>query len=142
MKRILTLLIILSFIPLLWAQKNYATKNVWMPDNGDGTFTNPILWGDWADPDVIRVKDDFYLIGTSMQYVPGCPILHSKDLVNWEMAGYAIERYDEDERYDLKNGSLYMNGSWANSIRYHNGKFYVGFCTPDGWGREKGNFSI
>ena len=138
MKRILTLLIILSFIPLLWAQKNYATKNVWMPDNGDGTFTNPILWGDWADPDVIRVKDDFYLIGTSMQYVPGCPILHSKDLVNWEMAGYAIERYDEDERYDLKNGSLYMNGSWANSIRYHNGKFYVGFCTPDGWGREKG----
>lgn len=143
MRRILALLIILSFAPLFWAQKNYATKNVWMPDNGDGTFTNPILWGDWADPDVIRVKDDFYLIGTSMQYVPGCPILHSKDLVNWEMAGYAIERYDEDERYDLKNGSLYQHGSWANTIRHHNGKFYVGFCTPDGPEKgKKGNFSM
>lgn len=62
-----------SIYSSLWAQNNNATNNVWMPDNGDGTFTNPILWGDWADPDAIRVGDDFYLIGTSMQYVPGCP---------------------------------------------------------------------
>ena len=142
MKKILFLLFSCASIFPLLGQRNYTTENVWLPDNGDGTFTNPILWGDWADPDVIRVDDDFYLIGTSMQYVPGCPILRSKDLVNWEMAGYAIERYDEDERYDLKNGSLYQNGSWANTIRYHKGKFYVGFCTPYGWGREKGNFSI
>lgn len=119
-----------------------AQQPVWTPDNGDGTFSNPILWGDWADPDVIRVGDDFYMVSTSMQYVPGCPIVKSKDLVNWEMAGYAVERYDEDPRFDMKGGTLYMNGSWAATIRHHKGKFYVGFCTPKGWGREKGNFSI
>ncbi len=66
----------------------------WYPDNGDGTFTNPILWGDWLDPDIIRVNDNFYMVSTSN--VPGNPILKSKDLVNWEMTGYALDRYDED----------------------------------------------
>ena len=116
--------------------------NVWNPDNGDGTFTNPILWGDWADPDVIRVGDDFYMSSTSMHYVPGCPILKSKDLVNWSMAGYAVDRYDEDPRYNMQDGTLYLNGSWATSLRYHNGKFYLAFCTPKGWGIEKGHFSL
>ena len=119
-----------------------TAQQVWTPDNGDGTFTNPILWGDWADPDVIRVGDDFYMVSTSMHYVPGCPIITSKDLVNWKMAGYAVDRYDEDPRFDLKGGSLYLNGSWAASIRHHNGKFYVAFCTPNGWGIEKGHFSV
>ncbi|TDX00363.1 glycoside hydrolase family 43 protein [Dinghuibacter silviterrae] len=116
-------------------------QHVYTPDNGDGTFTNPLLWGDWPDPDVIRVGDDFYLISTSMHYVPGSPVLHSKDLVNWEMAGYAVARYDEDPRYDMKGGTMYLNGSWANTIRYHNGKFYVGFCTPSGIGAQ-GHFSM
>ena len=71
-------------------------QQAWSPDNGDGTFTNPILWGDWPDPDVIRVNHRFYMVSTSMHYVPGCPILTSTDLVNWQMAGYAVERYDED----------------------------------------------
>lgn len=127
---------------LLLGLKVGAQLPVWTPDNGNGTFTNPLLWGDWPDPDVIRVGDRFYLVSTSMHYVPGCPILTSKDLVNWEMAGYAVERYDEDPRYDMKGGNLYLNGSWAATIRHHGGKFYVGFCTPYGWGREKGNFSI
>ena len=117
-------------------------QSVWTPDNGDGTFTSPIMWGDWPDPDVIRVGDDFYFVSTSMHYVPGCPIAKSKDLVNWEMVGYAVDRYEEDPRYDMKGGQLYLNGSWANSIRYHNGKFYVAFCTPYGLGTEKGHFSI
>ena len=115
---------------------------VWNPDNGDGTFTNPILWGDWPDPDIIRVGSKFYMVSTSMHYVPGSPVLQSSDLVNWEMAGYAVERYDEDPRYDMQGGQLYLNGSWANSIRYHQGKFYVAFCTPYGWGTEKGHFSV
>ena len=85
-------------------------QSVWNPDNLDGTFTNPILWGDWSDPDVIRVGDDFYMSSTSMHYVPGCPILKSKDLVNWSMAGYAVDRYDEDPRFDMQNGTLYLNG--------------------------------
>lgn len=118
------------------------SQQVWTPDNGDGTFTNPIMWGDWPDPDVIRVGDDFYFVSTSMHYVPGCPIATSKDLVNWKMAGYAVERYEEDPRYDLQGGSLYLNGSWAASIRHHDGTFYVAFCTPYGWGTEKGHFSI
>lgn len=102
----------------------------WSPDNGDGTFKNPLLWGDWADPDVIRVEDEFYFVSTSMHYVPGCPVLKSKDLINWEMAGYAVDKYDEDPRYNLQGGSMYSNGSWAATIRHHNGLFYVGFCTP------------
>lgn len=119
-----------------------AQARAWSADNGNGTFTNPIMWGDWPDPDVIRVGDTFYFVSTSMHYVPGCPVATSKDLVNWEMAGYAIDRYDEDPRYDMQGGNLYLNGAWATTIRHHNGKFYVGFCTPYGWGREKGNFSV
>ena len=58
-----------------------AQMNVWNPDNQNGTFTNPIMWGDWPDPDLIRVDDKFYLVSTSMHYVPGCPIAVSEDLV-------------------------------------------------------------
>lgn len=122
--------------------RSVAQINVWSPDNQNGTFTNPLMWGDWPDPDVIRVGDKFYFISTSMHYVPGCPIAQSNDLVNWEMAGYAVDRYDEDPRFDMKGGNLYLNGSWASTIRHHNGKFYVGFCTPQGVGRKEGNFSI
>lgn len=133
------------FLLLCWMSINYSLAQqplVWSPDNGNGTFTNPIMWGDWPDPDVIRVGDDFYMVSTSMHYVPGCPVVTSKDLVNWTMVGYAVERYDEDPKYDMQGGNLYLNGAWAATIRHHKGKFYVGFCTPYGWGREKGNFSI
>lgn len=68
----------ISMLPL-------EAQQVWTPDNGDGTFTNPLMWGDWPDPDVIRVGDDFYLVSTSMHYVPGSPVAKSKDLVNWEI---------------------------------------------------------
>ena len=84
-------------------------QEVWTPDNGDGTFTNPILWGDWPDPDVIRVGDTFYMTSTSMHYVPGCPVLKSKDLVNWEMVSYAVDSYPEDPKYNLQGGSLYQH---------------------------------
>ena len=87
------------------------------PDNQNGTFTNPIMWGDWSDPDLIRVDDKFYLVSTSMHYVPGCPIAVSEDLVNWEMAGYALDRYDEDPKYDMQGGNLYLYGAWATTIR-------------------------
>jgi beta-xylosidase len=124
----------------LYAQSKMPVDH-YTADNGDGTFKNPILWGDWPDPDVIRVGDYFYMVSTSMHYVPGSPILKSKDLVNWEMAGYAVDRYDEDPRYDLKDGNMYLRGSWAATIRHHKGLFYVGFCTPN-WDKEKGKFSI
>src|SRR5690242_8453690 len=88
-----------SLFTKIVAQQKSLQK--WTADNGDGTYKNPLLWGDWPDPDIIRVDDDFYFISTSMHYVPGCPILHSKDLVNWEMAGYAVDHYTEDERYNM-----------------------------------------
>lgn len=135
-------LLLVFLVLTLLSPKMMAQDKVWLPDNGNGTFTNPLMWGDWPDPDVIRVGDEFYMVSTSMHYVPGCPIARSRDLVNWTMAGYAVERYDEDPRYDMQGGELYLNGSWAATIRHHNGKFYVGFCTPYGWGREKGNFSM
>src|SRR6478735_4737914 len=81
--------------------------SVWTPDNGDGTFKNPMMWGDWPDPDVIRVGDEFYFVSTSMHYVPGAPVAKSKDLVNWEMASYALDRYDEDARWNFKGGDMY-----------------------------------
>ncbi|RQO65242.1 beta-xylosidase [Pedobacter sp. KBW06] len=137
-KYILFFLLMMVSNVLLAQKRNTA----YTPDNGNGTFTNPLMWGDWPDPDVIRVGDDFYLISTSMHYVPGSPIARSKDLVNWEMAGYAVPRYDDDPRYDMKGGNAYLKGSWANTIRYHNGTFYVGFCTPNISRTEPGCFSM
>lgn len=116
------------------------SSNTWISDNGNGTFTNPVLWGDWPDPDFVRVGDDFYFVSTSMHFVPGCPILKSKDLINWKMEGYAIDRYEEDQKYNMQGGTMYINGSWASTIRYHKGVFYVGFCTPHG--NPDGNFSM
>ena len=136
-------LLILTAVSLLYSKYCIAQikpkSTVWTADNGNGTYTNPLLWGDWPDPDVIRVGDDFYMVSTSMHYVPGCPILKSKDLVNWEIVSYAVNRYEEDPRYNLKGGEMYLRGSWAATIRYHNGLFYVCFCTPN-W--EKGHFSM
>src|ERR1700744_454995 len=128
--------------PGLFAQVKDLRKQPWTPDNGNGTFTNPLMWGDWPDPDIIRVGNEFYFISTSMHYVPGCPIAKSEDLVNWQMAGYAVTRYNEDPRYDMKGGNMYLNGSWASTIRYHKGIVYVGFCPPKGEGTKEGHFSI
>lgn len=141
MRKNILLFLLLCYTIGLFAQVKHAKAQVWTPDNGNGTYTNPLMWGDWPDPDIIRVGDEFYFVSTSMHYVPGCPIAKSKDLVNWEMAGYAVPRYDEDPRYDMKGGNRYLRGSWASTIRYHNGLFFVGFCTPQ-WDKENGHFSI
>ncbi len=90
-------------------------------------YRNPILRGDYSDPDVIRVGEDFYLTSSSFTYVPGLPILHSRDLVHWEQIGYAAERLPF-ERY---NRPAHKCGTWAPSIRWHNGQFYVYVCLPD-----------
>src|SRR6516225_11427136 len=76
----------------------------WQSDNGDGTFTNPPLYADFPDPDIIRVGDDFYFVTTTFVNSPGITILHSKDLVNWEYVSHVIPRLDGNEQYDLKNG--------------------------------------
>lgn len=136
-KSILTLCLLLPGLTV-WSQ----VSATWSADNGNNTYSNPLLYGDWPDPDVIRVGDDYYFVSTSMHFVPGTPIAKSKDMINWEIVGYAVDRYDEDERYNMVGGQMYINGSWANTIRYHKGKFYVGFCTPYGKNTKDGNFSI
>ena len=90
-------------------------------------FQNPILRGDYSDPDVVRVGSDFYLISSSFTYLPGIPVLHSRDLVNWEQVGWAAP-FLPFERYDRP---AHKCGTWAPSIRYMHGLFYVYVCLPD-----------
>ena len=99
----------------------------WTADNGNGTFTNPLLYDEFSDPDILRVGDDYYLAGTTMHTVPGLVILHSKDLVNWENISYCFDRFDfDDDAFSLKNGKeIYGQGIWAPCIRYNDGKFYL-----------------
>ena len=98
----------------------------WKADNGNGTFTNPLFYDEFSDPDLIRVGDDYYLTGTTMHAMPGLPVLHSKDLVNWEFLTYACPRLDFGPAYRLQDGKdIYGQGIWAPTIRYHNGTFYI-----------------
>lgn len=98
----------------------------WMADNGNGTFTNPLFYEEFSDPDMIRVGDDYYLTGTTMHAMPGLPVLHSKDMVNWQLVGYALDKLDLGPAYRLENGqNVYGQGIWAPCFRYHNGVFYI-----------------
>ena len=109
----------------------------WTADNGNGTYTNPLFYDEFSDPDIIRVGDDYYLAGTTMHTVPGLVILHSKDLVNWENISYCFDRFDfDDDAFSLKNHKeIYGQGVWAPAIRYANGQFYV-FTNINGKGLQ------
>lgn len=94
--------------------------------NADGTFTNPFIWADVPDPDVIRVGDTYYMTSTTMYFNPGCPVMKSKDLVNWEIVNYVYDILDESDSMTLKNGRhAYGAGSWASCLREYNGTYYV-----------------
>ena len=114
-----------------------AQPKSWTADNGNGTFTNPLFYDEFSDPDILRVGDDYYLAGTTMHAVPGLVILHSKDLVNWEFASYCFDRFDfTEDRFSLKNHEeIYGQGIWAPCIRYANGQFYV-FSNVNGKGLQ------
>ena len=96
-------------------------------DQGNGTYRNPVLFGDYSDPDVCRVGDTYYMTCSEFNYM-GMPILTSRDLVNWQLIGRIYDRFPGREYDDMQR---YGRGSWAPSIRYHDGMFYVYFCTPD-----------
>lgn len=103
-------------------------KNIlYCADNGDGTYTNPVIFSDYSDPDVIRVEDTYYLTASSFNYTPGLPILISKDLVNWELVNYATNNIFYDD-YDTPQ---HAKGIWAPAIRYHAGEFYIYYGMPD-----------
>ena len=114
-----------------------AQTKSWTADNGNGTFTNPLFYDEFSDPDILRVGDDYYLAGTTMHTVPGLVILHSKDLVNWENIAYCFDRFDfADDAFSLKNHQeIYGQGVWAPAIRYANGQFYV-FTNINGKGLQ------
>lgn len=103
-----------------------ATARTWTADNGNGTYSNPLFYEEFSDPDLIRVGNDYYLTGTTMHALPGLPVLHSKDLVNWKLLSYAAPRLDFGPEYRLENGKeIYGQGVWAPSFRYRRDTFYI-----------------
>lgn len=121
-----TLIAALVALPLA-AMAQYKSE-VWCPDNGNGTYTNPVIDADYSDPDACAVGEDYYLTASSFNCMPGLPILHSKDLVNWEIIGHAVKELEPKEMFDKPS---HGNGVWAPAIRYHNGEFYIYWGDPD-----------
>lgn len=105
----------------------------WTSDNGNGTYSNPLFYEEFEDPDIIRVGEDYYLAGTTMHMNPALIVLHSRDLVNWELASYCMDRLDLGPAFRLEGGNIYGQGIWAPCIRYHDGMFYV-FANVNGAG--------
>ena len=130
---IIAIIIVFAFHFSLFA----AHAQSWTADNGNGTYTNPLFYDEFSDPDILRVGDDYYLAGTTMHTVPGLVILHSKDLVSWENISYCFDRFDfDDDAFSLRNHKeIYGQGVWAPAIRYANGQFYV-FTNINGKGLQ------
>ena len=128
------LLFLLAGMLPCFVQAQYRSM-VWSPDNGDGTYTNPVINADYSDPDVCigASGEDYYMTASSFQCVPGLPILHSKDLVNWEIVGYALQSlYAGDEEKEAHFATpRHGEGVWAPSIRYHDGQYYIYWGDPD-----------
>lgn len=114
---------LLLFLPLI-----HVFCQPWIPDQGDGTYRNPVIFADYSDPDVVRAGDDFYMVSSSFNCVPGLPVLHSKDLVNWKIVNHVFKRMPPPEVFSVPQ---HGNGCWAPSLRIHEGTFYVFFGDPD-----------
>ena len=126
MKKIIPLISII----VVWCNHIFSQEisKVWVSDNGNGTYSNPIIHADYSDPDAIRVGNDFYMIASSMNHSPSLPILHSKDLVNWKLIGHALNKQIPYQHFNkVQHGC----GVWAPSIRFHNNEFYIYYPDPD-----------
>ncbi len=109
------------------AESTRTKSAVWCSDTGDGMYKNPILHADYSDPDVIRVDEAYYMTASSFTHFPGLPILRSEDLVNWQLIGYAVQRYPGNQ-FDMPRPG---KGIWAPSIRCHEGRTYIYWGDPD-----------
>lgn len=109
------------------AMAQYRSE-VWVADEGNGMYRNPILHADYSDPDVCVVGEDYFLTASSFNCTPGLPILHSKDLVNWKIVNYALKKVEPVEYY---NEPRHGKGVWAPSIRFHEGVYYIYWGDPD-----------
>ncbi|WP_033406392.1 glycoside hydrolase family 43 protein [Uliginosibacterium gangwonense] len=127
-----TLLTTLITSSMLSSLPAHATENPatapWVADLGNGEYQNPILHADYSDPDVVRVGEDYYMTASSFTNTPGLPILHSYDLVNWELIGHALPRQVPDAHHATPRRG---GGVWAPSIRHHDGKFMIYYPDPD-----------
>lgn len=138
-KRLIVLLICLSLsLTALFGCEKAPTHSLPGDEELDVSYANkitaenPLIWSDVPDPDVIRVGDTYYMVSTTMYYTPGVPIMRSYDLVNWELIGYVYDTLEDSPQTELFGDShAYGKGSWAASIRYHEGMFYVLFCAWD-----------
>ncbi len=125
--------------PIFNWYKDYASVNVPKPDytyqsfsdNNNGTYTNPVIFGDFPDPDVVRVGDVYYMVSTTMHNFPGATILKSYDLVNWEYCSNPLEKIESTPCYNLDGCNIYSRGQWASALNYKIGKFYLLFNTLD-----------
>lgn len=109
------------------AMAQYCSE-VWVSDEGNGMYRNPVLHADYSDPDVCAVGEDYFLTASSFNCTPGLPILHSKDLVNWKIVNYALKKVEPVEYY---NEPRHGKGVWAPSIRFHEGMYYIYWGDPD-----------
>jgi beta-xylosidase len=114
-------------LSLSLAAQGSASK-VWVSDNGNGSYKNPVLYADYSDPDVCRVGDDYYMTASSFNCIPGLPILHSRDMINWTIIGHAVTQQQPFEDFVKPR---HGDGVWAPSIRYHKGEFYIFYGDPD-----------
>ena len=126
-KQILIIVLIISFTEEVFSQISEATQ-VWRSDQGNGNYRNPIIHADYSDPDVVRVGSDYYMTASSFEDVPGLPILHSKDLINWNLIGHALNNLEPKDHFSKPR---HGEGVWAPSIRYHNNEYWIYYPDPD-----------
>lgn len=127
MKR-LFLILSLSVCSMFHPAMAQYRSEVWVSDEGNGMYRNPVLHADYSDPDVCVVGEDYFLTASSFNCTPGLPILHSKDLVNWKIVNYALKKVEPVEYY---NEARHGKGVWAPSIRFHEGMYYIYWGDPD-----------
>jgi beta-xylosidase len=118
----------LTFCMAAFGASIAMAQPAWSPDLGDGTYKNPIIHADYSDPDVVRVGDDYWMTSSSFSHVPGLPILHSRDLVNWTLVTHALAKLVPEDAF---RAPQHGKGVWAPAIRHHDGKFWIYYPDPD-----------
>ena len=110
--------------------KDIIKSTITSTDDGNGNYTNPVIFADVPDIDIIRVDDAFYMVSTTMHLSPGCPVMKSYDLVNWEIVNYVFDTLEDSDKLALRNGeNNYGKGQWATTLRYNDGVYYAGFTS-------------
>lgn len=123
--------VIKKYLLLLFLVLQVVVIHAQQSDNENGNYTNPIIWADFPDPDVLQVGDWYYMVSTTVHIFPGVPFIKSRDLVNWEYATNIVDRFDFHPYFNIEGGTRYSRGQWATSLKYHDGIYYALFVTLD-----------